>query len=347
MSFNLKELSCYLDAFKLRFKRTKKSVTNQSVSTELKDTFVNQIKPQLANIEAKREVLLTAFTKRNSLLNYKILPVVVITVLLGVTLGGDGSYFVSILLTFCIGTAWAYKPALDYIHYYKLGVMPIMVKLYGDFDYALNSSINKKSIKNLNIIPKFDYFRTEDCIYGKLQQIDFEFCELELERSSNNGRTTIFKGGLIILTMPFDFNAHTIVKRKHGNLANWFSKVPKSVEKIHLENNVFEQAFDVFSTDQILARTILTPLMMEQLLSLLDVFRLNAKASSLECEFNDNKVHLIIEYKNNLIEPAWIAQSAYDLSSLPLIEREIQLVTSIAEQLNLDSMAARKFQGKS
>ena len=141
-----------------------------------------------------------------------------------------------------------------------------------------------------------DYFRTEDCIYGKLQQIDFEFCELELERSSNNGRTTIFKGGLIILTMPFDFNAHTIVKRKHGNLANWFSKVPKSVEKIHLENNVFEQAFDVFSTDQILARTILTPLMMEQLLSLLDVFRLNAKASSLECEFNDNKVHLTARY---------------------------------------------------
>ena len=140
----------------------------------------------------------------------------------------------------------------------------------------------------------------------------------------------------------FNFNSHTIVQQDRGKVANWLTKDPKATQKVELENTYFEQAFEVFSTDQVLARYILTPVMMEQILALYTMFMKKADAQSFECEFIDNTAIFLISYKANLIEPAWISQSAYDIDALPLIEQELELLTSISKQLNLDLMAARK-----
>lgn len=152
----------------------------------------------------------------------------------------------------------------------------------------------------------------------------------------------MFKGCMVKLTMPFDFNSHTIVQQDRGKVANWLTKDPKATQKVELENNYFEQAFEVFSTDQVLARYILTPVMMEQILALYTMFMQKADAQGFECEFIDSTAIFLISYKTNLIEPAWISQSAYDIDALPLIEQELELLTSISKQLNLDLMAARK-----
>lgn len=311
-------------------------------SETLKNTFEHEIKPKLDLIEQQRDSFNSEFEKRNRLLNFKVFPAVVIIVLLVVALGGDGSFFSTLIFAFCIGTSWAYKPALDYIHFYKRNVMPILVKMYGEFSYSLTSEIKKDEIKKLAISPSFDHIETEDSIVGELDNIGFQFCELKLERSGNNGRHTMFKGCMVKLTMPFDFNSHTIVQQDRGKVANWLTKDPKATQKVELENNYFEQAFEVFSTDQVLARYILTPVMMEQILALYTMFMHKAGAQSFECEFIDNIAIFLISYKANLIEPAWISQSAYDIDALPLIEQELELLTSISKQLNLDLMAARK-----
>ncbi|WP_100913348.1 DUF3137 domain-containing protein [Pseudoalteromonas spongiae] len=340
--FLSKEIKGYIDALSLRFRRHKKNATDVPASDTLKNTFEHEIKPKLDLIEKQRDSFNSEFEKRKRLLNFKVFPVVVTLVLLVVALGGDGSFFSTLIFAFCIGTSWAYKPALDYIHFYKRNVMPILVKMYGEFSYSLTSEIKKDEIKKLAISPSFDHIETEDSIVGELDNIGFKFCELKLERSGNNGRHTLFKGCMVKLTMPFNFNSHTIVQQDRGKVANWLTKDPKATQKVELENTYFEQAFEVFSTDQVLARYILTPVMMEQILALYTMFMKKADAQSFVCEFIDNTAIFLISYKANLIEPAWISQSAYDIDALPLIEQELELLTSISKQLNLDLMAARK-----
>lgn len=340
--FLSKEIKGYIDALSLRFRRHKKNATDVPASDTLKNTFEHKIKPKLDLIEQQRDSFNSEFEKRKRLLNFKVFPAVVTLVLLVVALGGDGSFFSTLIFAFCIGTSWAYKPALDYIHFYKRNVMPILVKMYGEFRYSLTSKIKKDEIKKLAISPSFDHIEAEDSIVGELDNIGFQFCELKLERSGNNGRHTMFKGCMVKLTMPFNFNSHTIVQQDRGKVANWLTKDPKATQKVELENNYFEQAFEVFSTDQVLARYILTPVMMEQILALYTMFMKKADAQSFECEFIDNTAIFLISYKANLIEPAWISQSAYDIDALPLIEQELELLTSISKQLNLDLMAARK-----
>ena len=342
LAFPLKELTAYLEAFKLRFRRQRKIESNITASDALKETFEQKIKPNLDAIEQRRADFNDKFKKRRRLVNIKILPLSVIVALLLVVLGADGSYFSIIVITFFIGTGWAYKPALDYIHFYKRNVLPLIVKMYGNFNYSLNASFTKDEIKKWALTPHFDYLKTEDSISGSVDNIGFEFSEVLLERGGRNGRSTSFQGCVVVLTMPFSFDSHTIVKQDLGKLANWLSKASKSTKKVALENVAFEKVFEVFSTDQVLARYILSPVMMEQLLTLYALFVKNVNASKLECEFIDNKAVFFISYRENLIEPAWITQSAFELNSLPLIEKEIALLMSISKQLNLDLMALRK-----
>lgn len=340
--FILDELNAYLEAFKLRFKRQRKSQANAQASDALTAIFEDKIKPKLDAIEMQREAFHNEFKKRSRKLHFVLIPIAIVISLLIVAAGGDGSYFSIILITFLAGSCWAYKPALDYIHLYKQRVLPLIVTMYGDFTYSLKSRVTKEELKAWAIAPNFDYLKTEDYISGTIDNMGFEFSELLLERGGRNGRSTMFQGCIVTLTMPFDFNSHTMVKQDLGKVANWLSKAPKTTKKVALENVVFENVFEVFSTDQVLARYILTPVMMEQLLSLYNMFMKKANATCLECEFVGNKAVFFIRYRENLIEPAWISQSAYDLNALPLIEQEIELLTSISKQLNLDLMASRK-----
>lgn len=127
LAFPLKELTTYLEAFKLRFRRQRKVESNITASDALKETFEQKIKPNLDAIEQRRVDFNDKFKKRRRLVNLKILPLSVIVALLLVALGADGSYFSIIVITFFIGTGWAYKPALDYIHFYKRKVLPLIV----------------------------------------------------------------------------------------------------------------------------------------------------------------------------------------------------------------------------
>ena len=338
----ISEFTDYFDAFKIRFGRKNKDLNNAYASDELKNTFDNDIKPKLKLIELNRESLHKKFIKRKRQLNFVILPIAALLTIFALLTGEDGSFMYIIPVSFCVGTGWAYKPALDYVRHYKLKVMPILVKMYGDFTYSLKSNLEVNDIKNLAIAPNFDYLKTEDCVTGKIDDIEFEFTELTLHKRSKNGSNRVFKGCLVLLSMPFNFNSHTLVKHDHGKVLNWLTKDNKATEKVALENVDFENKFEVYSNDQVLARYILTPVMMEQLLSLLYAFVMKVNATQLECEFVGNKAVFFIRHTENLLEPTWIDQSAFEINSLPLIEQELALLISIAKQLNLDLMAARR-----
>ncbi|MGE3292786.1 MAG: DUF3137 domain-containing protein [Geminicoccaceae bacterium] len=73
----------------------------------------------------------------------------------------------------------------------------------------------------------------------------------------------------------------TIVTRERGLLGNLIASLGSGIERVRLEDPVFERRFEVYGTDQVWSRTVLTTSMLERLLRLDEV----AHASGFRCAF--------------------------------------------------------------
>ena len=77
--------------------------------------------------------------------------------------------------------------------------------------------------------------------------------------------TTIFKGLYLIADFNKEINSETYV---YSSGRKWFSRF----KRVRLEDPVFEDRFNVYSDDQVEARYILTPKIMNRIVELEDRF---------------------------------------------------------------------------
>lgn len=155
-----------------------------------------------------------------------------------------------------------------------------------------------------------DRYSTEDLVFGTAGKTSFYFAEVhaeyKTETQTKNGTRTewheIFKG--IIFTADFNKNfiGATVVRPKDfGNaLGAWFSKNVFSVgskDVIQLENIAFDKAFVTYGTDQVEARYILTPSMMERILVLNEQSR-----GTISLSFINSKMYIAFPLSRNCFE---------------------------------------------
>lgn len=116
-----------------------------------------------------------------------------------------------------------------------------------------------------------DRYHSEDLITGKIGKTLFSCSEIVAEErkvtTDNKGHrhehwVTIFKGFFFIADFQKDFAGRTLIYRN-----SWF-KLCAGLQRVKLENPVFEKNFDTYSTDQVEARYILSPGLMEKILDL-------------------------------------------------------------------------------
>lgn len=126
-----------------------------------------------------------------------------------------------------------------------------------------------------------DSYKTEDLISGKHDKTSFYFAEAhaqyKTQTQTKNGTKTewhdIFKGIIFAADFNKNFNGTTVIRPKDlgSSIGAWFSKNIYSFgdnDLIELESEYFNQNFVTYSTDQIEARYILTPAMMEKIADL-------------------------------------------------------------------------------
>ena len=156
-----------------------------------------------------------------------------------------------------------------------------------------------------------DRYFTEDLIAGKIDKTSFYFAEIhaeyKTETQTKNGRQIhwhdILKG--IIFTGDFNkhFNGITIIRPKDfgSSLGAWFAKNVYSFgdkEVVELENDAFNKNFMVHSNDQIEARYILTPSLMER------IELLNEKcAYTISLSFVNANMYIAFPLDKNYFEP--------------------------------------------
>lgn len=177
----------------------------------------------------------------------------------------------------------AYSEQSIYRNQYKRDVIGAALKfLDQSLTITPNSGIGENEFRHCQLFNTDpDRYSTEDLVTGTAGKTGFYFAEVHAEyktvtQTKNGTRTEwheIFKGIIFVADFNKNFNGVTVVRPKDfgAALGAWFSKNVFSFggnDVVKLENTDFDKTFVTHGSDQVEARYILTPAMMERILNL-------------------------------------------------------------------------------
>lgn len=251
-----------------------------------------------------------------------------ITAVLGFT-----SYFVLIGFVY----SFIVSPKRKYERAYKKSFLPRVLRLFGDFSYShapKNAIDSHKLFFETAIVPHHNACIVEDHFEGRYKSAFIKFTEIKLMAKSSNlyeSEAYVFKGLAILIDIGSKrFFGRTVLcpyrKNLYGELTEHWG-----LKRVKLVDPEFEKMFNAFGADQVEARYLLDPMIMERLKDL----HSECDTGGLLVSFYDNKVFIMMSSSHNHFEPAPLHISARNEQSILRIKKEIEDVLSIIDRLSL------------
>jgi hypothetical protein len=190
-------------------------------------------------------------------------------------------------------------------------------------------------LKALGLLPGYQKSAFEDLFSGAHKGARYELYEghLQQRRTDSKGRTsyvTVFRGQLIRMHFPRAFLGVTIVRRDMGvfNAFGGGQNGGRKLERVRLVDPTFEKAFEVWGTDQVEARYLLHPVMMERLIAL----ETGLHGKRIRCAFEGGDLLVAVE-GGDLFEPGDMFKPLVDPSRARRIVDEIAGVVRVMDQV--------------
>lgn len=193
-------------------------------------------------------------------------------------------------------TAWMLKRArADITH-------GLLNHIAGKLGFSYSGKMDRPhyydQFRALKLLPSHNREEWEDEVRGDYGGHDFVFCEAHLKYKSsgkNSSTRTVFHGQLLIIDYPKSFYGSTIVLRDMGPL-NALMKPGKDYSRVGLASAIFEKAFEAWSTDQVEARDLLDPIVLERFQELERFY----EGKKLRAAFDGGKILIAIETGDRL-----------------------------------------------
>lgn len=232
--------------------------------------------------------------------------------------------------------AWVTHPKRQYAKSYKEKILPKIATLFGDFRYDIAGRISLSKMQPSKILPRHDRYETEDYFAGQYKGVEIEFSEIDFkQRRRSKNRTyyvTVFKGLAILLDMKGKkFYGHTMLDKNRSKMTEWFKERSSDLKRAKLVDPEFEKLFDVYTNDQVEARYLIDPVMMERLKCLQEEY----EGEGMTAAYYDSKMLVLIESKHNYFEPADLTIPATDPRSILNMKREVGEILSLVDRLDL------------
>jgi hypothetical protein len=311
--------------------------------------YKKYILPHVKVFEVKRIAALRMLRERSIISIPLHIIIIICTTAAAYYLPKGGLTFTILVVGFMALTGvavWSHKPVRKYAANVKAEVFPEIFRFFGkDYLYNEVSPLKMELLEVSGLIPSYDSSHLEDYVKGSYKDITLELTEAKLQGTRGSGKNrhtvTVFNGIFVLLDMNKNFSGKTIVIKDIGKLGNWFSrKFSKklfskaiSLENVKLEDPVFEKQFEVYSTDQVEARYLLTTSFMERLLGLSSLF---SKQGVIQCSFYLNKLLLMIPSDKNRFEVGSIYQPATFVDDINHILKEMAIIFQIIDTLKLE-----------
>lgn len=196
------------------------------------------------------------------------------------------------------------------------------------------------SFRSHGLIPSSDRRSFEDHFSGEAHGAAFELYEAELkQRRRNKNRTyyvTVFRGVLIRIAFPRTIEGVTLITRDQGifNILDGLMRSAngRRLERIGLVDPTFERIFQVYGTDQVMARYLMTPTFMERILALETALKgKNVRAvfdEGLADGFGKGELLLAAE-TGNLFEPGSLFKPLNVRGRVQALYRDFELIEEI------------------
>ncbi|MFY0626134.1 MAG: DUF3137 domain-containing protein [Reichenbachiella sp.] len=322
---------------------------------ELQAIFETQLKPSLESIEIQRIGIRKKIHK--TVLTFLIIPFHFLLVYLSIVFEFPDALilFVSfplflsaptlVVLT-CVFAYKSWKPYNGYKKAYKETVVAAVVKsINPTWKYSFDQFISKKQYHASKLFKsRLDRYNGDDLVTGTIEKTDFRMSELhtmyktQSTDSKGNKKTTwhtIFKG----LFAHIDFNkaikGETQVltdtaEKMFGSFGKKLQSIGSGGKLVKLENIEFEKEFVVYGSDQNEARYILTPAMMEAMLTI-------KKAYDREVQFSfiGTRVYIAMNFKKDLFEPK--LSRPVDFEDVKQMNEQFNLISIIIHEMNLNT----------
>jgi len=181
-----------------------------------------------------------------------------------------------------------------------------------------------------------------DYVKGSIDGINIEFSDFHAQKRHKDSKgkeywESIFRGLFLISEFPKNFHAETIVlpdsaQKIFGDLiGGWLQSNNYSQnELVKMDNPEFEKEFVVYGTDQIEARYILTPSLMQKLLN----YKKKTK-HPIYVSFIGGKIYMAIEYNDDMFE-ASLFHSLLEYKIAIEYIKTLHLAIGIVEELKLN-----------
>ncbi len=314
----------------------------RDMSDEADLAFLEQSKPHLEALEEIRLAKFKSFSWRKKIA----IPVAValtpplayIDVWLMFLRGASDDGSVAGVSAVFIGALywWVTQPRRQYAVAYKEKILPKLADLFGGFIYWIDGQIPMHKMIPSKIVPRHDKYETEDYFTGRYKGVNVEFSEVNLKQKRRRKNSThyvsVFKGLAILLDMNAKkFYGHTLLDRDRTKITEWFKEKTDGLKRANLVDPEFEKIFDVYTNDQVEARYLIDPVMMERLKAVRDEYN----GEEIVAAFYESKLLILVQSKHNYFEPADLEIPATDPRSLVSMKREIGQILSLVDRLSL------------
>lgn len=156
-----------------------------------------------------------------------------------------------------------------YARLYLGRVLPLLAARFGALSFRSPAHIDLRAFSSERFFDDYDSAVSDNEFFGTHRGLPISIASLLLTSGSGKELRVSFEGLLVEVTLPRVLQATTTVIASTGafeQLRRWLKASDRQL--VALEDPRFEAVYDVWSTDQIAARALLTPAFMERLLAL-------------------------------------------------------------------------------
>ncbi|WP_298787051.1 DUF3137 domain-containing protein [uncultured Campylobacter sp.] len=191
------------------------------------------------------------------------------------------------------------------MRYKELYLKPYIESL--GFSYKMGALFQEKEVRQSEIFDGFDRFRADDLVCANVDGVDFMFCDIRLEKDIGTGIPFIFKNNYATFFEGPFFVANFNKKICSDIFVLSNTTLPPSElrhkllggREIPIDNADFNQNFTIYANDAMTVMYVLTPALMDKILSLKQLVKSNISLS-----FKQNKIYIAIARGADSFEPS-------------------------------------------
>lgn len=237
---------------------------------------------------------------------------------------------------------WSYAPSARAKKDTKSGINSAIASALGlTYSHDCEAGRGFERAEHHKMFPGYSRKSFEDEWCGEIGDLPFSMREVHLEQRRSSGKNshyvTVFRGPVITIGCTREFHGTTLLERsgRHRKFGFFGEKDElkvgdKVLQKADMVNPDFEDAFTVFTTDQVEARYLVHPSYIEKLVALEQAFNGN----NIRALFDQSEITIVLK-TDDMFESGSLDHSR-DREMVEMCVRQFMAMAALATAFNED-----------